>query len=115
MSKFEFISRNPPLIFHANGTMRGATGKSTLKKNIRVDVPQRLIMSPTAIVMEVSATIWTLEWPSHETVATFILGFKIVLTVQLSEAQDVLTGITTTPPQKLALDLTEQHIAVSTI
>jgi len=43
-------------------------------------------MSPTAIVVDVSAVIWTLEWPAHGTVATFISGFKIWLSLQLSGA-----------------------------
>jgi len=40
----------PPSIFHADGQMRVAAIKSTLKKNIQVDVSQRHTMSPTAIV-----------------------------------------------------------------
>ena len=65
-------------------------------------------MSPTAIVyfvVDVLAVIWTLEWPTHGTVATFISGFKMWLSLQLSEADVcVLTGITTTP-SKVAVDL----------
>jgi len=67
--------------------MRVAAVKSTLKKNVQVYVSQRFIMSPTAIVyfvVDVLAVIWTLEWPTHGTVATFISGFKTWLSLQLT-------------------------------
>jgi len=81
--------------------MRVAAGKSTLKKNIQMDVSQRLTLSPTAIVVDVSAVIWTLEWPTHGTVATFISEFKMWLSLQLLEPTStcVSTGITITQPQ----------------
>ena len=80
------LTAYPPSMFHADGQMRVAARKSTLKKNIQVDVSQRLTMSPTAIAVDVSAVIWTLEWPAHGTVATFISGFKTWLSRQLSGA-----------------------------
>ena len=80
------LTAYPPSMFHADGQMRVAAGKSTLKKNIQVEVSQCLNMSPTAIVVDVSAVIWTLEWPAHGTVATFISRFKIWLSLQLSGA-----------------------------
>ena len=91
-------------------------GKSALKKNIQVGVSQRLTMRQAAIVVDVSAVIWTLEWPASGTVATLISGFKIQLSLQLSEANLCFNRyrITTTPP-KAALDLPEQQIAMSTI
>ena len=66
--------------------MRFATGKSTLKNSLKVEVSQRLITSPTAIVMDVSAVLWTVDWPTRGTVGTFISGFKAWLRVRLSEA-----------------------------
>ena len=44
-------------------------------------VSQRLLTSPTAIVMDVSAVLWTVDWRSHGTVGTFISGFKATCTV----------------------------------
>ena len=76
----------PPSMFQADGEMHVATGKSTLKNNLKVEVSQRLITSPTAIVMDVSAVLWTVDWPTHGTVGTFISGFKAWLRVRLSEA-----------------------------
>ena len=80
------LTAYPPSMFNADGQMRIAAGKSTLKKNIQVDVSQRLTLNPTAIVVDVSAVIWTIEWPAHGTVATFISGFKTWLSLQLSGA-----------------------------
>ena len=34
-------------------------------------------LSPTAIVMDVSAVLWTVDSPSHANVETFILGFNV--------------------------------------
>jgi len=81
------LTAYPPSMFHADGHMRVAAVKSTLKKNVQVDVSQCFTMSPTAIVyfvVDVLAVIWTLEWPTHGTVATFISGFKTWLSLQLT-------------------------------
>ena len=58
----------------------------TLKNSLKVEVSQRLITSPTAFVMDVSAVLWTVDRPTHGTVGTFISGFKAWLRVRLSEA-----------------------------
>ena len=73
-------------MFQADGEMQVATGKSTLKNSLKVEVSQRLITSPTAIIMDVSVVRWTVDWPTHGTVGTFISGFKAWLRVRLSEA-----------------------------
>ena len=80
------LTAYPPSMFQADGQMRVATGKATLKKNLQVEVSQRLTTSPTAMVIDVSALLWTLEWPSHRTVDTFISIFKVWLNAQLLEA-----------------------------
>ena len=80
------LTAYPPSMFQADGEMQVATGKSTLKNSLKVEVSQRLITSPTAIVMGVSAVLLTVDWPTHGTVGTFISGFKAWLRVRLSEA-----------------------------
>ena len=80
------LTAYPPSMSQADGEMRVATGKSTLKNSLKVEVSQRLIPSPTAIVMDVSAILWTVDWPTRGTVGTFISGFKAWLRVRLSEA-----------------------------
>ena len=90
------LTAYPPSIFHADGQMRVAAIKSTLKKNVQVDVSQRFTMSPSQQLSCTSwcmcSVIWTLEWPIHGTVATFISGLKMWLSLQLSEA-DVYAGL----------------------
>ena len=76
------LTAYPPSMFQADCEMRVATVKSKLK----VEVSQRLITSQTAIIMDVSAVLWTVDWPTHGTVGTFISGFKAWLRVRLSEA-----------------------------
>ena len=80
------LTAYPPSMFQADGEMQVATGKSTLKNSLKVEVSQRLITCPTAIVMGVSAVLWTVDWPTHGTVGTFISGFKAWLRMRLSEA-----------------------------
>ena len=81
------LTAYPPSMSQADGEMQVATaGKSTLKNSLKVEVSQRLITSPTAIVMDVSAVLWTVDWPTHGTVGTFISGFKAWFRVRLSEA-----------------------------
>ena len=79
------LTAYPPSMFQADGEMQVATVKSTLKNSLKVEVSQRLITSPTAIVMGVSAVLWTVDWPTHGTVGTLISGFKAWLRVRLSE------------------------------
>ena len=52
------LTAYPPSMFHADGQMRVAAGKSTLKKNIQVDVSQRLAVTPTAIVVAGRGREW---------------------------------------------------------
>jgi len=61
----------PPSTFHADGQMRVATGKFTLKKHIQVEASHRLTKSPTTINIDMSAVLWTVDWPAHGTVDTF--------------------------------------------
>lgn len=50
-------------IFHADGRMWATTGKSRKSVNIlQVEVLQRLALSPTAMVIDVSAVLWALRW-----------------------------------------------------
>ena len=92
------LTAYPPSMFQADGEMRLATGKSTLKNSLKVEVPQRLMTSPAVIVMDVSAVLWTVDWPTHGTVGTFTSGFKVWLRVRLSELMFIyaLTDIVTT-------------------
>ena len=80
------LTAYPPSMFQADGEMQVASGKSILKNSLKVEVSQRLITSPTAIAMDVSAVLWTVDWPTHGTVGTFISGFKAWIRVRLSGA-----------------------------
>jgi len=55
----------PPSMCRAGGQMRVATGKSTRKNHIQVEVSQRLTKIPTTIIMDMSAVLWTVVWPAH--------------------------------------------------
>ena len=80
------LTAYPPSMFDPDGTMRIATGKSTLKKNLQVEISQRNALTQTAIVVDVSALLWTLVWPVQGTVETFITTFKLWLSERLTES-----------------------------
>ena len=80
------LAAYPPSMFQADGQMRVATGKSALKKNLQVEISQRLTTGPTVRVIDVSAVLWTVDWPAHGTVDSFISNFKRWLSRQLSNA-----------------------------
>lgn len=80
------LAAYPPSMFLPDGSMRIATGKSILKKNLAVEVPLRLWGSPTALVIDVSAVLWTIYWPGKGSVQTFVQGFKVWLASKLAES-----------------------------
>ena len=53
----------PTSMFDSDGTIRISTGKNSLKKNMQVEIVQRNMKTPSVIVVDVSAVIWTLQWP----------------------------------------------------
>ena len=80
------LTAYPPSMFDPDGTMRIATGKSTLKKNLQVEISQRNALTPTVIVVDVFALLWILVWPVQGTVVTFITTFKLWLSERLTES-----------------------------
>ena len=54
----------PPAHFDANGEMRLPTAKSDLKKILGMTINIRTFGTPTHIIIDVSAYLWTLKWPS---------------------------------------------------
>lgn len=69
------LTTYPPSMFHADGQIWVATGKSTLRTRIQVEVSQHLTIGPTAIMKDVSAAIGTVGWPAQRPVAMFVSGF----------------------------------------
>ena len=72
----------PPSKFHADRSMRQATGKSALEIQLHVEVSQHLRIPPRAAVLGVSAVLWTVTWAVHASVDTFIQTFKAWLARQ---------------------------------
>ena len=84
------LAAYPPYMFHPDGHTRMATGKSVLKKNLSMEVAFRELGSPTAVVIDVSAVLWTIDWPTKGSVQTFVEGFKVWLSSKLSESHTYL-------------------------
>ena len=67
----------PPSMFHPDGNMRLATGKSMLKKNLAVEVPLRTSGSPTDVIIDVSTAHRMVDWHIKGPVQTFIPSLKV--------------------------------------
>ena len=74
--------------FQRNDSLRQAIGKSALKIQLQVEVSQHLSIPPTAAVLGVSVVLWTVTWPVHGTVQTFIQTLKAWL-VRQPQACDI--------------------------
>ena len=66
------LAAYPPSMFHPNGSMRPETGKSILKKNFAVEMALRTWGAPAAVILDVSACLWTIDWPTKGSVQTFV-------------------------------------------
>ena len=62
----------PPAYFREDGALRPATGKSSLRKCIGVTANTRLWGIPRVIIIDFSAFLWTIMWPSHGTLQLVI-------------------------------------------
>ena len=81
------LAAYPPSMFHSDGSMRLATGKACLKKCLGVETSARLWGDPSVIVVDVSAVLWTLHWPSQGTLYTFVESFKTWIANHLISAE----------------------------
>ena len=66
----------PPAYFKEDGSPRSATGKSSLRKCIGITVNVRLWGIPTVIIIDFSAFLWTIMWPSNGTLQNVIDNIK---------------------------------------
>lgn len=66
----------PPALFDKNGNMRIAESKSDLKNQLGVTISRRAFGTPTHIIIDVSAFLWTLKWPSKGKFAEVIVEVK---------------------------------------
>ena len=58
----------PTSMFPNNGEMRLATSKSTLKDTFKVEVTGRYTPKATSVIVDGSATLWVVQWPTQGTV-----------------------------------------------
>ena len=59
-----------------DGEIRLARAKSSLRKSIGVTVNQRTSGKATAIIIDVSAFLWTIRWPSKGTLGCVLTEIK---------------------------------------
>lgn len=81
------LAAYPPSMFHSDGSIRLATGKACLKKCLAVETSARMWGELSVIVVDVSAVLWTIHWPSQGTVLTFVESFKTWVANHLSHAE----------------------------
>ena len=73
-------------MFHPDESMWIDTGKACLKNNLAVETSARVWGQPSVIVADVSAVLWTINWPTNGTVNTFVNAFKIWVENKLNSA-----------------------------
>ena len=69
--------------------MRLATAKSDIKKIIGVTINKRTFGTPTHIIIDVSAYLWTLKWPVKGKFSLVIDKVKKSLTELLTKSDIV--------------------------
>ena len=84
------LAAYPPSMFTENGTMQIATEKASLKHTLGEEVSARAWDSPTVLIVDVSAILWTVDWPVKATVGAFVQIFKDWVSEYLSECSVVL-------------------------
>ena len=66
--------------------MRLCKAKSTLKKSLQVEISSKKAVDADITVIDGSALLWTIHWPTDGTVADFIDNVKARLTTYLSKS-----------------------------
>ncbi|MEL7308361.1 MAG: hypothetical protein AAGK05_11175 [Pseudomonadota bacterium] len=74
-------------MFTDDGEMRSATGKSVLKKHLKVDASSRPT-SEGSMVIDGTAVLWVVHWPTNGTVGNYVMNFKQYL-IQKVKKEDV--------------------------
>ena len=69
----------PPAYFKENGEMRLATAKSSLRKSSGETVNKGASRNTTSIIIDVSAFLWTVNWPSKGTLEDVVKEIKKML------------------------------------
>ena len=72
------LAAYPPSMFDEHGLMRSAQ-KSEQKRNLQVLVSERAIVPVDTTVVDVSALLWTLNWPT-DTLGTYVKTFVSYVT-----------------------------------
>ena len=79
----------PTSMFDPTGEMRAATSKSSLKRQLLVEVSARTSESETSVVViDGSALLWVVPWPAEGTTTDYANNFKHVIAKRL-EVGDV--------------------------
>ena len=81
------LSPVPTSMFHDSGAMRVCKGKSDLKKRLAKEISLRHTTSRVGTaVLDGSAVLWVVHWPSKGTIADYVNNFKKYLLKKLREA-----------------------------
>ena len=73
----------PPAYFKEDGEIQFATAKPSLKNEIGETVSKWALGNPTAIIIDASAFLWTVKWPSKGTLADVLGEIKRMLAEML--------------------------------
>ena len=80
------LSPIPTSMFTNNGEMRLATNKSTLKNKLKVEITGRSAPKANIVIIDGSAVLWVIHWPTQGTVKDFIDNVVSYVTTKMKEA-----------------------------
>lgn len=63
-------------IFTETGEMRLSKAKSVLKRQLEVEVPAKDVAHSEVIIVDGSALLWVVHWPTGGVVKDFVNNFK---------------------------------------
>ena len=76
----------PTSMFDEKGEMRIAKTKSTLKKNLQVEISTRLGPQPEVTILDGCAILWVIHWPNRGIVQDFVDNFMSYIMAKVDKS-----------------------------
>ena len=76
----------PTSMFDEKGEMRIAKTKSTLKKNLQVEISTRLGPQPEVTILVGCAILWVIHWPNRGIVQDFVDNFTSYIMAKVDKS-----------------------------
>lgn len=89
----------PTSMFDDEGEMCISKSKSVMKNKWLVEVSERNVVKPDAVLIDACALLWIIHWPIHGTVHDYVEGFRNYVLHKL-EDRTLTTIVLKVEPEK---------------